>query len=179
MADDTKINPLGWGILFFMFWVSLVTIPGIKAQTLSWDMAWVSFGLSILMLISIEPHIRNWLNKPGVIRYIVMLVFYISLMSYAVAYISSVGAVDATIRPILIIFGFIWLLVYLCILSSRSPRPWGIVVSILFIGIGVYNFLAQQTDIGRVSLISCAIVAVITLVCSLMKPKFISEIPLI
>jgi hypothetical protein len=179
MADDTKINPLGWGILFFMFWVSLITIPGIKEQTLSWYMAWVSFGLSILMLISIEQHIRNWLSKPGLIRYVVMLVFYISLMSYSIAYVGSVGAVDATIRPILIIFGFIWLLVYLCILASRSPRPWGIVVSLLFIAIGVYNFITKQTEIGRLSLILCVVIAIITLVCSLKKPKFLSEIPLI
>ena len=179
MADDTKINPLGWGILFFMFWVSIITIPNIKDQALSWYMAWISFGLSIIMLISIEPHVRNWLSKPGLVRYIVMIVFYISLMSYAVAYISSVGAVDATIRPTLIIFGFIWLLVYLCILASRSPRPWGIVVSILFIAIGIYNFITKQPDIGRLSLIICCVIAILTLVCSLTKPKFVSEIPLI
>jgi len=179
MADETKINPLGWGILFFTFWLLLMTIPSVKEQTITWYMAWVSLGLSILMLISIAPYIRNWLSQPGRIRYIVMLVFYITLVGYTLTYIASVGAVDTTIRPMVVIVGFAWLMVYICILISKSSLILGIIACLIFIGTGIYYLATQQTDIGRLSALYCGVIAAVILVCSLTKPKWLSEMPLI
>lgn len=178
MADDSKINPLGWGILFFTFWLSIMTIPSLKGQTVTW-LAWVSLGLSIIMLISIETHVRDWLSKPGIRRYILTGVFYITLLSYAITYVGSVGAVDPTIRPWVIVIGFIWVMVFFCILISRRPRTLGIITCLIFVGFGIYYLTTQQTDSGRLTAIYFGVIAAVTLVCSLMKPKCLSDIPLI
>jgi hypothetical protein len=179
MANDTTINPLGWGILFFTFWLSIMTMPNLRGQTVASCVAWVSLSLSILMLISIEPHIRNWLNTPGIIRYILTGVFYITLLSYAVTYIGGIGAVYPAIRPWVIIIGFIWFMVFFCILISRVPGTLGIITFVIFAGLSIYNLITKRTDIGRLTAIYLGVIAVVILLCALFKPKWFSEISLI
>ena len=179
MADESKFNPLGWGILFFTFWLSIMTIPGLREQTMTLFVAWLSLGLSVLMLISIEPHLRDWLNKPRVKRHILTWVFYVTFLSFAITYISSVGIVDPTIRLWVIIIGFLWFMVFFIILISKLPKTVGIITCLIFLGFGVYYLISQQTDNGRITAVGFGIIAIITLVCSIVKPKWLSEISLI
>lgn len=154
-------------------------MPSLKGKTAAWYVAWVSLALSILMLISIEPHVRNLLNEPSLIINILTGVFYITLLSYTITYIGGVGSVDPKIRPWVIGIGFIWLMVFFCIIISRVSLTLGIITCLIFAGLSIYNLATKKTKVGRLTGIYLGVIAVILLICSITEPKWLSEIPLI
>jgi len=177
MAEDKKINPWGWGILFFTLWLSLISIPSLRNQP-AYYLAWFYGLLSILMLVSIIKPIRDFLSRKAG-NLIVTIVFYATLLSFTVAYMLGLVAVDASIRDLVAWFGFAWLAVYLGMLSSRSNIVVGIIFAVIFILVGIYYLITQQQDIGTISVVICCALGLIMFVCSLTKPKFLADIPLI
>lgn len=189
MDNETKINPLGWGILFFTFSLLLITTPGLKEKiqftNLSLDTAGihllflVSTIFSVLMLLAIIQPIRNKLSTPNIKKWVILFVYDITLLGYFVTFISGISATGGLIQHIVLWFGFLWMVVILLILASATTRRIGVMFSVVLLIAGIVLFFTQSTDIHWMSLIIFVILAILTFVVSLFQPKCLKNIPII
>ncbi|MFA5066026.1 MAG: hypothetical protein WC566_11270 [Dehalococcoidia bacterium] len=176
MTDETRINPLGWGILFFTFWGLVVTVHGLKEQPLALCVGWFSLFLSMVMLVSIIPCIRDWINRPRIKKWVLTWAFYITLMIYLITYLETIIGIDDSMRGIATFIGFPWMLVYLGKFASGVPAWIGIIFGLFFIGTGIWDYFTVPSD-NWLILGILVVIGVLTIVCSFTKPKCLIDIP--
>lgn len=180
IVDNEKINPLGWGILFFAFWGLALTMPSLKQQPSALVIGWLSFAGSMLMLIALVPCIRDWLSKPQIKKWIVLVVFYITLMGNFITFFGIIGDIGDAFRLMAIIFVLIWSTVYIAIFASSIPIWAGVIGFVIAAMAGFHATIGAVTMPDKwITGIIFSVLATLILACSLNKPKWLAEIPTI
>lgn len=173
MKDDnnSKFNPLAWGILFFTFWLSLRTIG--QLQTLQEVLSWFFLGLSVVLWLSIfiQP-LRTVFDKPKT-RAVLPMVFLVPIMSFALSLVGSLSAIGGFTRELSLVLGFLWFVACLLVMVRSIIRIIGILASLTFVGFGIYHLINSQIIVGA-TLVALGIVA---LVIAAKRPRMWHQFP--
>lgn len=150
--DNTKFNPLVWGILFFTFWLSLRTIG--QLQTLQEVLSWFCLGLSVVLWLSIfiQP-LRTVFDKPKARAVFLPVVFFVSIMSFALSLVGSLSDIGGFTRELSLVLGLLWIVAYFLVIvrsatTVRITRIASILASLTFVGFGIYRFINSQILAG-------------------------------
>jgi hypothetical protein len=177
MADDTKINPVGWGILFFTFWGLVYTIPSLQKQCMTLAMAWLSLVVSIIMFFGILPFIRKRLEKPRIQKYLKTFVSGIATIIYFFTYLSIMINIDNSMRELAAWVGFIWPLIFIFVGASNIPRKFSWIVVLITLGAGIYAYFMAQTD-KLLTIIIFSLLTIVSFVCSWKRWPWLADLSL-
>jgi len=142
------MNPISWGILFFLFWLSSRILGFSGCQEV---IGWFSLAMSVVYISSI--FIKWWgklLDTNRAIRLITPTVFIISVTAYILNWIGgTINLHDLNLTTdfyIGFILGYAWLVAYLLIVFNnarevRLHRIVGIIISSLFLGLGIFYII--------------------------------------
>jgi len=177
MSDD-RINPLGWGILFITFTVMMITIPSLQNEWSAYVAGGISAGLSLLMLAAVVvPRVRRWLEDPPVNNLLKLWVLSIFVLSFFITWLLAIGSTLGWMQWAAVIAGFLWLLVYLCILSAKVGYKLGILYFLVLLGVGIVAFIRIPED-TRWEAGIFVVLAVASLVCSIGGWKWLKNLSL-
>lgn len=180
IIDAEKINPLGWGILLFTFWGLALTEASLKQQPLACIIGWISFAVSMLMLAAIIPSVRKWLSRPRIKKWIIVAVFYITIMGNFIAFGLIITGIDPSLRLMADIFVLIWSTVYMVIFASKIPLWTGVIGSVIVIIAGVQTIIGAVTIFDKWMIgILYSVLAILIFVCSLKKFPCLADLPTI
>jgi len=175
--DNTKFNPLVWGILFFTFWLSLRTIG--QLQTLQEVLSWFFLGLSVVLWLSIfiQP-LRTVFGKPKVVKVVLLLVFFASIIGFAFSLVGSLFYMKGFTQELSLVLGLLWIVAYFLVIvrsatTIRITRIASILASLTFVGFGIYRFINSQILAGAL-LVALGIAA---LVIAAKKPGMWHQFP--
>ncbi|MFC2059855.1 hypothetical protein ACFLTZ_02020 [Chloroflexota bacterium] len=167
--DAYDFNPLAWGILFFIFWLTLVALP-FELNLGQKIMAWSAFIISgVLWLSIIVRPLREVMKNQRVKQVYLPIVFFISIGGYTISWVSSLQGMILSNVPFAVYGGFIWLLTYILILVGSSSKKVGIFGSLLFVITGVYSLI--QANILGGGILLCF--GVILLLIAIIRPSWL------
>ena len=143
--DDDKLNPLGWGTLFFTVWISLKVLeqlhPELKVTLFQIIMEWVFLAISLALLVAIYvPWWKNVLEKVAKNANVFPIVFIVSVAGYIFG-LAPGFSLQGSNQWIVVGIGFLWLITPLMVLIARFSRPLlrGLIcVSILAYSLGYF-----------------------------------------
>jgi hypothetical protein len=125
--DDEKLNPLGWGTLFFTVWISLKVLeqlhPQMKVTLTIFLFQLALLAISAALLLAIY-HVgwREILEKFTKKFYVFPIVYVISVLGYMFGLVPgfSLHRLD---QWVVIIIGFLWLITPIIVVIARFSRP--------------------------------------------------------
>ena len=151
--ESDAFNPLAWGILFFSLWLSLQ--PFGELSLFQQGIGGFFLFLSAVMFCSIFMKcLRDFLNKPSLISFLLPVIFFASLMGFAFSLVQSWTNLEGTSLYISIIGGALWLIAYFLILIRIVAELgkigfWmGTVIGIALIGKGIYDAFTSDVVAG-------------------------------
>ncbi len=167
---NVSIDPFGWGVLFFTFWLTILTLP-IKQTSYNVFIAWFSLAISALFFASILwPWLRAFLDKPAVKRIYAPTIFVISAAAYILGWLGSLPALSGGTLAVAIFGGTLWFLLADVILIRSVPIKFGIVGPVAFIIAGLYFILFSHQPLS--GLVSIGF-GVLTLIVMIAHPKWL------
>jgi membrane protease YdiL (CAAX protease family) len=153
-AHISRFNPLAWGILFFTLWLTLRAAGELnKPQEI---ISWAFLAVSVILFLSIfiSPLARILSTKTAE-QLLIPTIFFLSIFGFTFAYAGKLKAMfekDLVILETYIatIFGFLWVIAYLLILTRSVSKYFGIAFSAVFFVLGVYILIREANMWGGI-----------------------------
>jgi len=165
---STSFNPLAWGILFFSFWISLQMID--ELPPFQQHMGWFFLGLSAALFLSIFcPWLQKLWIKPSVSGFFLPLIFFVSLLGFAISVASSLSNLEGISRAISVFGGVLWFIAYFLVLARVAAELgrrgfWAsIVICSALIGNGIYVALTSNVVVGTI-LVALGIISIVIVI---------------
>jgi len=157
--DNTKFNPVAWGILFFTFWLSLRTIS--QLQTLQEVLSWASLGLSVVLGLSIFiPYLAHIFNGSKAKTVFLPLIFFVFITGYTLSWVGSLPSMGGFTRDLSFVLVFLWIVACLLVMVRSIIRIIGMLASLTFVGFGIYHLIDSQIIVGA-TLVALGVVALV------------------
>jgi len=173
-------NPLAWGILFFSLWLLLQMIE--ELPPVQQCIGWFFLGLSAVLFCSIFiPPLRKLLIRPGLGGFFPPLIFFVSLIGFAIALATSWSNLEGVSRTISVLGGIAWFIAYILVLARVAAELgrkgfWaGIVICIALIGNGIYVAFTSDVLAG----IILVVLGIISMVVVIKKPPIWHKFPFV
>jgi hypothetical protein len=156
----SRFNPLAWGILFFTLWLKLRTAE--ELNTSQETISWAFLAVSVILFLSIViPPLARIMSTKTAEQILIPTVFFLSIFSLIFAWAGDLKdmyekSITGLEIPVGVIFGFLWLIAYLMILThsiSIHSRYFGIAFSAVYAIIGIYVIFTEPNKWGGVILI--------------------------
>jgi hypothetical protein len=161
--DDEKLNPLGWGTLFFSVWVSLKVLkelnPKMKVTLFQIVLEWALLAVSVILLFAI--YIVPWrdiLKKFTQKYYAFPIVFIITVFSFILGWVPGLGLTGMN-QWLAAGIGFLWFITPIMIIIARFKRllTRGL-ICIVFLGLWIHYFM-NKGFIGSWPLLAIGLLA--------------------
>ena len=180
IRSGLPFNPFAWGTLFFTFWLTIITIPGIGI--LETVIAWIYFGLScFLWLATFVPPLDKPISAQLTRQHIMPWLFLASVTVWVISCVTSLDRIPECYQLIVLIGAVLWVVAYMCILVWNYSPAWlgtlaGAGVSTALVIRGIIHLLRTGSQIEGWALIA---IGAFLLLATLLKSKIGRKFPVV
>ena len=165
---DDKLNPLGWGTLFFTVWISIKVLQELNTKKITPFQAgfqngfgWLLLVVSVALLVSIYfPRWRDILKKFTKKFYPLPAVVILSIIGFILGWVPGF-ALKGSDQWLVGVIGFLWLITPILVLIARFDRPLHrSFVSVMMLIAWIYLFSSSRFNfIGSWPLFAIAVLS--------------------
>ena len=165
----SQFNPLAWGMLFFTLWLITRTVGELNTpqEIISWAFLAIS---GILFLSIVIPPLARVMATKAAEEILVPFIFFSSILGFVFGWLGSLKDITGWQINIGVIFGMLWFIAYLMVLTRTAPKYFGIAFSAVFFILGIYVLVAEANIWGGVMLV--VIGAILCLVATRILPIY-------
>jgi len=168
--DDDKLNPLGWGTLFFTVWISIKVLEELNTKKIKitpfqtdfqTGFGWLLLVVSVTLLVSIYCiRWRDILKKFTKKFYPFPAVVILSIISFILGWVPGF-ALKGSDQWLVGVIGFLWLVTPILVLIARFDRPLHRgMVSVMMLIAWIYLFSSSRFNfIGSWPLFAIAVLS--------------------